>query len=43
VKAQAWHEKLLLDVLIADVLEDTLAPFYRLNASDAKVVGTERP
>jgi len=43
VKAQAWHEKLLLDVLIADVLEDTLAPFYRLKASDAKVVGTERP
>lgn len=43
VKAQAWHEKLLLDVLIADVLEDTLAPFYRLKASDAKVVCTERP
>lgn len=42
VKAQAWHEKLTLDVLIADVLEDTLAPFYRLKASDAKVVGTER-
>ncbi len=43
VKAQAWHEKLLMDVLIADVLEDTLAPFYRLKVSDAKVVGTERP
>lgn len=43
VKAQAWHEKLLLDVLIADVLEDTLTPFYRLKASEAKVVGTERP
>ena len=43
VKAQAWHEKLLMDVLIADVLEDTLAPFYRLKASEAKVVGTEHP
>ncbi len=43
VKAQAWHEKLLLDVLIADVLEETLAPFYRLKAPEAKVVGTERP
>jgi hypothetical protein len=43
VKAQAWHEKLLLDVLIADVLENTLAPFYQLKATDAKVVGTDRP
>lgn len=43
VKAQAWHEKLMLDVLIADVLENTLAPFYQLKASDANVVGTERP
>ena len=43
VKAQAWHEKLLLDVLIADVLEETLAPFYRLKAPESKVVGTERP
>lgn len=42
LKAEAWHEKLLLDVLVADVLEDTLAPFYQLKASDAKVVGTER-
>lgn len=43
VKAQAWHEKLLLDVLIADVLENTLAPFYQLKASDGQVVGAERP
>lgn len=42
VKAQAWYEKLMLDVLIADVLENTLAPFYQLKASNAKVVGTER-
>lgn len=42
VKAQVWHEKLLLDVLIADVLENTLAPFYELKASDALVVGAER-
>lgn len=40
VKAQAWHEKLVLDVLIADVLENILAPFYQLKASEAKVVGT---
>jgi len=43
VKAQAWHEKLLLDVLIADVLENALAPFYQLKASDAQVVGADRP
>lgn len=43
VKAQTWHEKLLLDVLIADVLENTLAPFYQLKASDAQVPGTNLP
>lgn len=34
VKAQAWHEKIMLDILIADVLENTLSPFYRLKPSD---------
>lgn len=43
VKAQAWHEKLLLDVLISDVLESTLAPFYQLKATDAQVIGADRP
>ncbi len=43
VKAQVWHEKLLLDVLTVDVLENTLAPFYQLKASDGQVVGAERP
>lgn len=42
VKAQAWHEKLLLDALIADVLENALAPFYQLKASDAQIVGADR-
>lgn len=42
VKVQAWHEKLLLDVLIVDVLENTLGPFYQLKVSDAPVVGTDR-
>lgn len=39
VKAQAWHEKLMLDILIADVLENVLAPFYQLKTQESKVVG----
>ncbi len=38
VKAQAWHEKLMLDILIADVLENILEPFYQLKTQEAKVV-----
>lgn len=41
VKAQAWHEKLLLDLLIADVLENSMAPFYKLKTSDAQAIGRD--